>query len=97
MTTAAFRKNWTEIVKVMEWREFIVKYVEAFTATSAGRELSEGWRLVQKADGWHWGVAGKEFNWTPTIEGAFDMIRRSPLSSLWNRAHDDRMWILAGK
>ncbi len=97
MTTATFRKTWIELAKTMEWREFVVKYVEAFTATAADREMSEGWRLTRKADGWHYGPVGKEFNWVPTIEKAFDMIRRSPLSSLWNRANDDRIWVLAGK
>lgn len=89
--------------KSLPLNEFIVRHVQA-TCTRYLKNLteldilSEGWFLLETRYGWVYGPLknlqrGEAVNWVPTLEKAADMIRRTPLCRMYQRATDDLMHI----
>lgn len=100
MTTATFRKTWVELAKTMSRQEFVLRYVEAFTARAEDRELTDDWQLIQRDGMWVWGARcclakGCNANFGSAAV-AFDNVRRSVLCRLTQRAEADRIWAVTG-
>lgn len=96
MTTATFRKTWPSIAKTMDREQFILEYVIAFTARKEDRECVDGYQLrpCKDREGYEWGFASLPVmcDWSSTVWGTVDNIRRSPLCRLYRRAIEDWMY-----